>query len=167
MNWLLSLPEEERKEAIANLSESSRNVMWEWLKDWSRLARPEQLEPEGDWFYWLIQAGRGWGKTRTALEFVRAKIDSGQWRSVNIAGPTWMDVMDTMVHGSPSAPGLMSLWPPSKTPLLKLSTQNPHLITHNDAMIRLRAAKEAERFRGPQADGGWVDEIDSWAPNRM
>jgi len=78
-----------------------------------------------------------------------------------------MDVMDTMVHGSPSAPGLMSIWPPDKTPKLKLSTQNPHLTTHNGAMIRLRAAKEAERFRGPQADGGWIDEIDSWAPNRM
>jgi phage terminase large subunit-like protein len=30
---------------------------------WRREARPEQLPPEGDWFIWLLLAGRGFGKT--------------------------------------------------------------------------------------------------------
>lgn len=166
MSWLLSLPEQKRRKAIAKLSEGSRNAMWEWLKEWPRFARKKQLPPKGDWFYWLIQAGRGWGKTRTAIEFIRSKLDAGEWRTVNCAGPTWMDVMDTMVHGSVAAIGLMDAWPPHKKPTLHMGS-NPHLKTWNGGIIRLRAAKEAERFRGTQAEGGWVDEIDSWAPNRM
>ena len=33
--------------------------------NWAKVARPEQLEPKGDWCTWLIMAGRGFGKTRT------------------------------------------------------------------------------------------------------
>ena len=39
--------------------------------DWRAVARPEQLEPPGDWSTWLILAGRGWGKTRVGAEWVR------------------------------------------------------------------------------------------------
>jgi phage terminase large subunit-like protein len=41
------------------------------------------------------------------------------------------------------------------------------LLCHNGAKIQLLAAHQAERFRGPQADGGWVDEIDAWKPEGM
>lgn len=167
VNWLLSLPESDRQKTIESLSLSARYALWDYLKDWSRHARPSQVAPSGKWFYWVIKAGRGWGKTRTAMEYIRSKIDSGEWRTVNAAGPTWMDVKDTMVYGSAAAPGLMGVWPPHQAPELKLSSDNPHLICHNGAMIRLRAAKEAERFRGPQADGGWAEEVDAWSPNRM
>jgi phage terminase large subunit-like protein len=37
---------------------------------WRGEARPQQLPPDGDWFVWLIMAGRGWGKTRTAAEWL-------------------------------------------------------------------------------------------------
>lgn len=40
--------------------------------DWSKQARPSQIEPAGDWFVWLILAGRGFGKTRTGAETIRA-----------------------------------------------------------------------------------------------
>jgi hypothetical protein len=36
----------------------------------NRLARKEQLPPEGDWNIWLYMAGRGAGKTRTAAEWI-------------------------------------------------------------------------------------------------
>jgi len=29
--------------------------------DWSFHARPKQIEPDGDWFVWLLQCGRGFG----------------------------------------------------------------------------------------------------------
>ncbi len=32
------------------------------VASWRYWARPEQLEPEGDWLLWAILAGRGWGK---------------------------------------------------------------------------------------------------------
>ena len=44
----------------------------EELENWSFLARPNQLPPAGDdWFIWLLLAGRGFGKTRALVEFVR------------------------------------------------------------------------------------------------
>ncbi len=48
-----------------------------------------------------------------------------------------------------------------------MSQDDPHLLCWNGAKIQLFAARSAERFRGPEADGGWGDEIDSWKPDKM
>ena len=40
---------------------------------WPLHARDSQLPPEEDWDTWLILAGRGFGKTRTGAEWVRAQ----------------------------------------------------------------------------------------------
>lgn len=137
----------------------------EALRDWTLYARPKQLPPPGDWFLWLVRAGRGFGKTRTGGEFVRSRIDSGEWGVVNIAGPTKGDVIDIMVNGTDAAPGLMKLWPEHLAPTL--NKDEKRITCHNGAMIRYMSADEPERFRGPQADGGWCDEIDSWKPKGM
>lgn len=175
MSWLLSLSEEDRNDCLKDLTSSSKLKLASEIRKWRYWGRPDQFPPGSKrspdkrkgWFIWLIQAGRGWGKTRTGAQYVKMRTDAKKWRVVNVAGPTWTDVMDTMVHGSERSPGLMGLWPDHQKPELKMGSSNPHIITHNGAMIRLRAAREAERFRGPQADGGWADEIDAWAPLRM
>ena len=59
------LPDEERSKVLADLD--SENLVWDW-RFW---ARPEQIAPDGDWAIWLLLAGRGFGKTRTAAEWVR------------------------------------------------------------------------------------------------
>jgi phage terminase large subunit-like protein len=45
--------------------------------DWLARARPEQLPPPGDWSIWLYLAGRGAGKTRSGVEWIRGQIESG------------------------------------------------------------------------------------------
>jgi phage terminase large subunit-like protein len=137
------------------------------MHEWLCIARPEQLEPEGDCRIWLCQTGRGWGKSRTIFEAARLRIDRGDWRTVLAAGPTWQDTMDTIVNGSEFSPGLLTLWPPHQKPILRMSKDNPHLRCHNGAVIRLRAAHQAERFRGPNNDGAILDELDAWKPERM
>jgi phage terminase large subunit-like protein len=151
-----SLPTDQR-EAVSN------DLLWCW-EFW---ARDAQIPPAGDWFVWLIHSGRGFGKTRTAIETIRHWIDVDGVRTVNVAGPTWTDVMDTMVTGNDEAPGLLGVWPRHQKPDIRMSKDNPHLTAHTGATIRLRAAQKAERFRGPQADKGWCDEIDSWKPDQM
>jgi len=47
------------------------------LDDWEFWARPNQLPPPGDWRVWLLLAGRGFGKTRSGAEFVRARVEAG------------------------------------------------------------------------------------------
>ena len=37
---------------------------------WLLQARPKQVTPPGDWNVWLLLAGRGFGKTLTAVEDV-------------------------------------------------------------------------------------------------
>ena len=44
--------------------------------DWPAWSRPAQRAPDGDWRYWLILAGRGFGKTRAGAEWVRAQAAS-------------------------------------------------------------------------------------------
>lgn len=128
---------------------------------------PHQLEPDGDWAIWVMQWGAGSGKTFTGAQLVRERTDAGTWRTVNVAGPTWVDTMRTMVHGSAEAPGLMGIWPEHQRPKIRLSKDDPYLLTHNGAKIQLFAAQKAERFRGPAADGAWFDEIDAWKPEGM
>jgi len=41
---------------------------------WEFHARPDQWLPEGNWDNWLILAGRGFGKTRTGAESIRALV---------------------------------------------------------------------------------------------
>lgn len=134
---------------------------------WPFWARDKQLPPEGDWGVWLIRAGRGNGKTRTGAETCRYWIDRCGVRTINVAGPTWGDVWTYMVFGDEGAVGLMGIWPEARKPVLTDRQNNPHLVCHNGAIIRLRSAQKAERFRGPQAEKAWVDEIATWKPEHM
>ena len=67
--------------------------------DWGFRARPEQLAPPGDWRTWLVLAGRGFGKSRTGAEWVRAMVAKGAARRIALVGRTAADVRDVMVEG--------------------------------------------------------------------
>lgn len=56
-------------------------MIWPCLKFPSVLQlRPDQIPPEGDWNTFLALAGRGWGKTKSAAEWVRNKVKQGHKR---------------------------------------------------------------------------------------
>ncbi len=165
MRWKLrsiAASPEKRRAFLESLTATERlllDALWTPL--------PHQIEPDGDWFIWILQWGAGSGKTFTGAQMVRQWCDSGEARTVNVAGPTWGDTMRTMVRGSPEAPGLMGAWPQHQRPTLRASKDDPFLLTHNGAKIQLFAAQRAERFRGPAADKAWFDEIDAWKPEGM
>lgn len=66
---ITSLPESERSRLLASLTKDEAE---RFLYDWAFWARPSQIAPAGDW-RWLIMAGRGFGKTRTGVEWVRRR----------------------------------------------------------------------------------------------
>ena len=70
---LASLPADERTKFLASLSDNEALLL---LYDWDFWARPEQRLPPGDWLTWLVNAGRGWGKSRTGAEFTRHKAST-------------------------------------------------------------------------------------------
>ena len=125
--------------------------------DWPAWARPAQQPPEGDWRYWLILAGRGFGKTRAGAEWVRAQVDQGR-RRIALVGRTAADVRDVMIEG-PS--GLLAVAPPWDTPRFRPS--KCRLTWKNGAVAMLYSAEEPERLRGPQHDAAWVDELAAWS----
>lgn len=124
--------------------------------DWKRHARSTQLLPPGDWTYWLIKAGRGFGKTRTGAETVRQWIADGR-RYVNLIGATADDARDIMVQGES---GILAVCPRWERPEYKPSQRK--LIWPNGAESLIFTADEPDRLRGKQHDGLWCDEVAAW-----
>lgn len=152
---MASLPLADRKSILRGLTlddEEAALVEFEWAL-W---ARPNQLEPEGDWRYWLIKAGRGFGKTRSGAEWVRAQVAAGRGR-IALVGPTAADARDVMVEG-PS--GILNICPPWDRPNYEPSKRR--LTWPNGALATLYSAEEPERLRGPQHDAAWADELAAW-----
>jgi phage terminase large subunit-like protein len=127
------------------------------LDDWTLWARPSQLPPPGDWRVWLLLAGRGFGKTRSGAEFVRARVEAGLASRVALVGPTASDVRDVMIEGDS---GLRAIAPAAERPLYEPSKRR--LTWPNGAVALAFSADEPERLRGPQHDFAWCDELASW-----
>jgi phage terminase large subunit-like protein len=128
------------------------------LDGWSILARPNQLPPAGDdWFIWLLLAGRGYGKTRSLVEFVIEKVTAGAAKRVALVAPTAADARDVLVEG-PS--GILACSPPWWRPVYEPSKRR--LTWPSGAIGTLYSADEPERLRGPQHDLAAVDELGSW-----
>ena len=109
--------------------------------------------PPGDWRYWLIMAGRGWGKTRTGAETVRRWVKDFPF--VNLIGATLDDARDIMIEGES---GILAICPPAERPRYV----NRQLHWPNGAKSLVFTADEPERLRGKQHMKLWTDEIAAW-----
>ena len=151
---LASLPEPLRNKLVRSLTpEQALKIKY----DWPYRARPEQLPPPGDWRVWLLLAGRGFGKTRTGAELVRARVGACMARRIALVAPTAADARDVMVEGES---GLLAIAPPADRPLYEPSKRR--LTWPNGAVATLFSADEPERLRGPQHDFAWCDELAAW-----
>lgn len=148
------MPPWQREKLLATLSLDEKA---ELVYHWPFWARDNQLSPEGDWRVWLILAGRGFGKTRTGAEWVRARVQQGRTRRLALVGPTAADVRDVMVEGES---GIMAVCPPSERPNYEPTKRR--LTWPNGAVATLFSADEPERLRGPQHDSCWCDELGAW-----
>lgn len=124
-----------------------------WL--WPLWARDEQLPPDGDWTYWLILAGRGFGKSRTGAEWVRQQVQT--CRYVNLIGATADDARDIMVEGDS---GILGCCPKAERPEYRKSERK--LLWPGGAVSLIFTADEPERLRGKQHEKLWADELAAW-----
>lgn len=128
------------------------------LYRWSFWARDAQLPPpDTDWRVWLILAGRGFGKTRTALEWLRAEVESGRRRRLAIVARTAADVRDVLVEGES---GILRISPPWFRPHYEPSKRR--LTWPNGAIATTYSADEPDNLRGPEHDGAVCDELAAW-----
>ena len=134
--------------------------------DWNFWARDNQLAPEGDdWNTWFINAGRGFGKTRSGVEWVREQVKGGVKRIAAVAS-TNSDIERVMVKGES---GFLSVcWKGDKTYAGKKmgfpewSPTKRTLTWENGAQVQFFSAEEPERLRGPQFELAWCDETAAW-----
>lgn len=159
---LRSLSPDKLKQVLAELGPKQ---VEELKYTWPFWARDDQLEPEGDWDYWVFNAGRGAGKTRSGAEWVRHKIKQG-FKRIACVAPTKGDIRRVMVEGES---GLLNVcWEHDKTyrgakmgyPVW--SPTNNTISWDNGAKAEFFSAEDPERLRGPQFHAAWADEVAAW-----
>ena len=153
MEQLALLPEDERNLILSGMDPET--LLW----DWSVWGRPEQQPPEGNWNVWLVLAGRGFGKTRLASEWVReeAKYTTTGQRRFALVARTAADVRDVIVEGES---GILNVTPPSERPHYEPSKRR--LTWPNGNTATLFTADEPDSLRGPQFTHAWGDEVAAW-----
>lgn len=129
---------------------------WEienFYKDWRVWARDKQLSPEGKWKTWLLLAGRGFGKTRTGVEFVKDEVMSGRARRIALIGQGESDIREVIVEGES---GILSVSSAEDRPEYQPSLKR--LVWPNGAIAYAYSAEDPEALRGPQFDLAIFDE---------
>lgn len=138
----------------AKLSEAQRHKL---RYEWPAWGRPSQLPPEGQWRFWLSQAGRGYGKTRLGAEFCRAKAKAMPGSHGALVAQTPAQARDVMVLGES---GILACSPPNERPEYRKTERL--LMWPNGTTAHLYSAHNFEELRGPQHDWGWLDELGKW-----
>lgn len=140
------------------MSETDREkVELDWTGIWSR---DNQIAPFGNWFTWLVLAGRGFGKTRMGSEWVRQNVcgtsplGAGKYSRVAIVGETAADCRDVLVEG---VSGVLACHPKDMRPIYEPSKRR--LTWPNGAVATLYNGTEPDQLRGPQHDLAWIDEL--------
>lgn len=127
------------------------------LLSWKFQGRRNQLEPRGLWRVWLLLAGRGFGKTRTAAEACKEYAMTHPGGRTLVAAPTFADARDICFEGES---GLVSKIP--KNFVKDWNRSIGELILVNDHRFDLLSADEPDRVRGRQYHRAWADELASF-----
>jgi phage terminase large subunit-like protein len=129
------------------------------FSEWKIWAREEQLTPAGRWSTWLIQAGRGWGKTRTGAEWTKEQILEMPGSRGFIAARTIKDARNTCVEGES---GLLAVMPPGIEYRWNRSIGELRFAVGDGVDVKLFTSEKPDQARGPQHHWGWCDEFAAW-----
>jgi phage terminase large subunit-like protein len=95
---------------MAVMAAMDEEKMEELRYGWSGVrARDEQIPPPGEWRTWLLLAGRGFGKTRTGVEWVYEQVWEHGRQRIALVAPTAADARDVIVEGES---GLLNIGTP-------------------------------------------------------
>lgn len=120
-------------------------------------ARPNQIPPAGAWRIWLILAGRGFGKTRTIIEWAHHQAMLHPGSRGSIVGATVDDARDILVDGES---GFLNAIPEANRPTHEASKRR--LTWPNGSVATLFSADKPERLRGKQCHWAISDELAAW-----
>lgn len=153
-DWLLGLSCGERR---AVLEAMTPRQLCSFPRHWLLWAHIGQLPPPGEWFGWMVMAGRGFGKTRAGAEWVRSIAENDPKARIALVGASLDEGRAVMVEGDS---GLLAIASPKRRPAYEPSRRL--LRWGSGAEARLYSAAEPESLRGPQHSHAWCDEIGKW-----
>lgn len=128
---------------------------------WRQQARREQLPPLGDeWLYWVIMAGRGFGKTWSGANTLSewAADDRGDY---GVVAPTFGDARKICTEGESGLVAALG------GELREYNKSDYILYLHNGSRIILASADAPDRLRGYNLRGVWVDELASFGAGQQ
>jgi predicted phage terminase large subunit-like protein len=146
-----ALPKAQKQAIFEKLSDDDCIDLYYNYEFW---AREKQLFPPGDWFLWLLLAGRGFGKTWVAANWVVAKAKAAVGPVIAVMAPTAADIRDIMIEG-PS--GILSRCPPYFKP--KYSKSIGQLVFPNGVKVLTFSADDPEQIRGTNSSAMVLDEF--------
>jgi phage terminase large subunit-like protein len=125
--------------------------------------RPPEAFANGDARGWLLMAGRGYGKTRSAAEWLADQARKHPQSYWAVIAPTYDDVQATCFEGES---GLL--------PALGIDRDDPcynktklQVRLPDGTVIRSYSAEKPERVRGPNLWGVWLEEPATWPGTTM
>lgn len=125
---------------------------------WVSFERDGQAPPKGDWSVWLLQAGRGFGKTRVGAEWVLAQAKAFPGCRIALVGGTIDEARRVMIDGES---GIRACAPQGEEPRW-LPSKN-ELRFESGALATLYSGANGEALRGPQHHFAWADELGKWS----
>lgn len=127
---------------------------WEWQH-----CRAKQRPPDGSWFIWVLISGRGFGKSRTAAEWILKEASEHPSTEWAVLGPTAQGVRKC---ADDLDAGLYHIAPDDVIKKYNRSPDTMGLHLNNGSIIHLISADKPDRLRGYNLAGAWCDEIASW-----
>lgn len=121
------------------------------------------MTPEGDWSFWAIIAGRGWGKTKVGAEdMLNFAFWNPETRLAAVAA-THADLRRVMFEGKS---GLVNLTPREcffgGSREKAYNSSHFELRLYNGSIIYGYSAEKPDRLRGPEHHRAWCDELAAW-----
>lgn len=131
---------------------------WDAINLWlNEQAREKQLPPDWDWTYWLLLAGRGFGKTRTVAEWARLVAYKYPKCRIALVAATAADARDIVVDGES---GILNLEYSGPRPVYQPSRRK--ITFSNGSIVMMYSAEKPNRLRGPQHHFAICDELAAW-----
>jgi hypothetical protein len=152
--WWGKLTETERRSVLRGLNVAQRR---ELARRWYGFENDGQREPGSDWRIWLIQAGRGFGKTRAGAEWVSQVARDLPGARIALVAATMADGQRVMIEG-PS--GLIAVARDHEP--VRWMRERRELRFANGAVAMLYSAEAGEELRGPEHHVAWCDELAKW-----
>lgn len=159
-----------RADREAWLSEQEPEVLEEIIRGaWWWEARPAQVPPPGSWSYFLMLAGRGFGKTRAGAEWIveRATLypisTSGNPTEHLVVGETISDARMICLEGDSGILNALSRRGLERDSDFKyVKSPKPMIIFSSGARIYCEGADDADVGRGYNLTSAWLDELIKW-----